>query len=118
MFQRIVGFFLIGFMFLALVLHFAGIEKVEFDASYYRFMSMVNERLSQWRFEIPSIPYIDIPDTGNVIFDTIWDVSFALPNAISMLVNSLVWGINYIIGLIQYVLTIISIVVDFPKLFI
>ena len=69
-------------MILALVLHFAGVDQVLFDDKYYRFMNMVNERLGDWRIEIPLLQIIEIPKSGNDWLDIGINIGMAIPNTL------------------------------------
>lgn len=102
------------FLILALILSFAGIQKVEFNQSYYNFMQAVAIRSNSWHIAIPDIPKIPLGDTT---WDGFWAVLNLLINFINFfvtIINGFVKIINIIISLFTTIGAIITLLQDLP----
>lgn len=112
MFKRIVTYCIFAFLLIALVLKIGGINKVEFNDSYYSFFQKINGMYSTWRLDIPNIPQLpSMVNTGGFVLILNAFISFA--NGIVTIVNIVVLTVNFLINVIQFILTIFSSVVWF-----
>lgn len=135
MFYKIIGFFFLPLMLLALLLSLVGVQQISFDETYYNFMNSVAQTSASWSFEIPKIPSINMIDNqswGDVVgsFDNVTDIlSFfsaigtfftwfgqffvVLINGLISVLNILITIVNVLISLIQLILSFIYTIFDF-----
>lgn len=113
MLYKIVTYFFLPCMVLALLLSFVGVQKVEFGSQYMDFLRGVSIRLDSWSFAIPSIPSIkQISSEGGGLIQAI-NVIVSILNGFVTVINVLITIVNVVISLIQFILTLIYCVIDF-----
>lgn len=122
LFLKVIGFLMLGFLFIALILYINGVTHVDFDTRYYSFLLDVNKKLSDWSvISIPKIP--DAPQYGPA--DIEGDTIRAFINGFMQFVNIIISFFNFIIMFINELITIVKFVValvvvlfeDLPAIF-
>lgn len=113
MIKRIIGFFFLGCLIIAIPLAIAGITHVDIGGSFVAFLKQCDHDFMLVNgIEIPNIP--DIPKPPNT--GGWWDVLGALidfANFIVLLINVVTSVANVIISLIKYIIIIIKNVFTF-----
>lgn len=124
LFLRIIGFLMIGFLFVALILYINGVNHVDFDTRYYSFLLDINKKLSQWSvLSIPKIPSIEMLSESDLNPGSEGFLEFV--NGFFTFVNYIIGFLNFVIMLINEVLTILKFMVaiivvlveDIPAIF-
>lgn len=113
MVYKIITYFFLPCMIIALVLSFVGISKVEFGTQYMDFMRGVSMRLDSWSFQIPRIPDIPQIDSSSGGFLDAINVIVKILNGFVTVINVLILIVNVVIKLVQFLLTIVYCVIDF-----
>lgn len=123
LFLRIIGFLMLGFLFIALILYINGVNHVDFDNRYYSFLLDVNKKLSDWAvLEVPKIPEISMVEeelkVGNVDFAGFVNGFYTFVNFIIGFLNFIVMLFNEILKLLKFIVAIIVVLVeDIPAIF-
>ena len=113
MIYKIVTYFFLPCMVIALILSFVGVTKVDFGSQYMDFMRGVSMRLDSWSFEIPRIPDIPQIDSSSSGFLEAINVIVKILNGFVTVINVLIMVVNVAIKLIQFLLTLIYCIIDF-----
>ena len=112
---KIVMFFIVPMLFIALILSMNGVSKVEFGDGYYAFIQRVARKYNDWKLSIPNIP--TIPKNNNVDSWRIITALIEFANAFIRVFNGLLTIINMVINALQFVLTLImSLFLDIPRI--
>lgn len=98
LFLKIVAFFFIPFVFIALILYINGITHVDFDDRYYRFFMLVNINFSKVQFAIPNIPKIE---------------QFATNQWWALILNAFIWFVNGFFGFLNVIIQIVNYIIEF-----
>lgn len=97
------------FAVIALFLRLNGIEHLEFNNDYYRFMSNVLQNSEIFQMEIPEIP--DIPLIGNGFLDAI--IGFI--NGLTSVINILIVMLNVVIKMLSFILGLVKTIIESIK---
>ena len=93
------------FCVIALFLKLNGVNHIEFNDDYYRFMSSVLQNSEFFQFEIPNIP--EIPEIGNGFLDAITGFLNGLTsviNILSTLVNVVIKMLSFFLGMFKTII--------------
>lgn len=116
LFLRILGFLMIFFLIIALVLALAGFDHIEFDSTYYKLLLEVNNNYQGWQIAIPSIPKIETLTTG-AWYELILNAFINFVNGFFTFLNVIIMILNLAIQIIQFVSTFLyTIIIRFPEI--
>lgn len=122
MITKIVGYFLLGFCFIAFFLAMFGVTHIVTGSSYYTYLGTVSRRFESWRIVIPNIPKVPSLNVGSAsqdsannilqvlknilnFFKLFVNVYITFLNALISVINLLILVFNYIIAILQFICT-------------
>lgn len=102
MLKKILAFFLLAMLLIAVFLKLNGVDNVGFDDTYYKFMQSVLQRTNAFSFAIPDIPLIPSLATVGGFWDIV-NVLVTFANGIINLLNLLVTLLNVLLSVLQFI---------------
>ena len=112
MIKKIVCITIPLFCVIALFLKLSGVDHVEFNEDYYRFMASILQRSEKFTFAIPNIPQIPTINNGFV------DALIGFVNGLASVINVISTILNVCLKVLAFIIGLLEAAIDGLKQFI
>lgn len=111
---KIISFFFLPFLMIALFLSSIGVQQVTLDNNFYGFIQQVNSRMSSWGDWgfIPTIPPIPTFATSGADWFLVLNVLINLVNGLSSIINAIITFANFGWRVVEWTISFLSVLLE------